>query len=314
MSVAGLAQGLAWLQLAAAPVLLVALLLDAALRQRPIARRELWGLTIAVLLVLPAAATVLAPHHLLPSPPAAIAVLAAWMVGATLHLARLVHARGKVHRCRRAAAPVLTGAWLESLQGLDDHERVELAVCDDLATPLLVGRRILLPRHVFTAATALERRSILAHELSHLRRRDEALLLAAAVTRCLYWVTPLVRLAQGRLRETIEAAADDAVIAAGVPPSRYATQLVALARERIAGGGVDVGQLRTRVQAILDTHPRRAPALAWAPSLRLARLFAAATLVATATSACEARSAPSPSAPEPGSAHQIDTSRSATAP
>lgn len=78
--------------------------------------------------------------------------------------------------------------------------------------------------------------SVLLHELAHIRRRDALTQALAALACALYWPNPLVWIAAAKLRREAELAADDAVLVAGVKPSSYAGELLALANEFRARG------------------------------------------------------------------------------
>ena len=71
---------------------------------------------------------------------------------------------------------------------------------------------------------------MLAHEFSHVRRRDGLALLVGELARVLYWFHPLAWLSLTRLRRESELAADEDVIAGGVRASAYAEHLLAVAR------------------------------------------------------------------------------------
>lgn len=94
----------------------------------------------------------------------------------------------------------------------------------------LFRRRLLLPEGA--AAWSDERlRSVLAHELAHLRRGDGAAQLVAAAACVVYWFHPLAWLAARRMASERELACDDEVLRLGAPPGGYARCLVELARE-----------------------------------------------------------------------------------
>ncbi|BDI33717.1 hypothetical protein CCAX7_57680 [Capsulimonas corticalis] len=69
-------------------------------------------------------------------------------------------------------------------------------------------------------------RSVLLHELAHIRRGDWLTQCAATLACAFYWFHPLVWLASRQMREAGERACDDSVLRAGVPPTEYAQRLV----------------------------------------------------------------------------------------
>ena len=75
-----------------------------------------------------------------------------------------------------------------------------------------------------------DRRAALAHELTHVRRRDRRSQALAQLACCLYWFNPLIWHAAAALARERERACDDEVLKLGVKPSAYATLLLDLAR------------------------------------------------------------------------------------
>lgn len=111
-----------------------------------------------------------------------------------------------------------------------------------------------------------QRRSVLLHELAHVKRGD-ALNLAVSQLACtVHWFDPLAWIAAHRMRAQAEHACDDLVLLAGSRPSLYAGHLVDIARalrSALPSPAVTLpmarrGQLSDRVAAILDEARERA--------------------------------------------------------
>lgn len=278
------------LQLAGAVVLGLAGALDVLMyRCSAATRRGLWALAIAVVMVLPATRLALAAPDAAPSASLAIALLSVWCAGAIVLLARLVRAHARARELRMRSVAIADAGWLDSLRGLRARERVELRVTDESDTPLTAGvvrPVILVPRRML-AASASERRAVLAHELAHVARADCLVLLAGAVARAIYWVSPLSWWALRRLHAHAEDAADDAVLRTGVPSSSYAAQLLAIARDRLGRvGRAAADGLRERVRGVLDAGRPRSREPRWS----VPGLVGVAVLLAALATACEARS------------------------
>jgi hypothetical protein len=134
------------------------------------------------------------------------------------------------------------------------------------------------------AWTAERRRVVLAHELAHVTRRDGLANLIGWLACALYWTNPLAWAAARRLRAEAERAADDHVLAGGVPPVEYAAHLLDVARGsrslRLLGvsaiGMARPSSLEGRLLAVLDeTRNRNAPRI----TARRASWMASAGLV-----------------------------------
>jgi beta-lactamase regulating signal transducer with metallopeptidase domain len=105
---------------------------------------------------------------------------------------------------------------------------VTLLIHPDKTIPVVWGilrRRLLLPvaaRHW----SGEQLRSVLLHELAHIKRRDTMAQLLAQIACALYWFNPPVWFAAWRLGVEGERACDDLVLASGVRPSAYAGHLL----------------------------------------------------------------------------------------
>jgi hypothetical protein len=113
------------------------------------------------------------------------------------------------------------------------HRECELRISDSENGPITWGLFrpvILLPRTaLFWPRERLH--AVLLHELAHIRRRDSFVQVLSLFVCTLYWPNPLVWLGARALRRDAEMAADDAALLAGVKPSAYADELLALAVE-----------------------------------------------------------------------------------
>jgi beta-lactamase regulating signal transducer with metallopeptidase domain len=107
-------------------------------------------------------------------------------------------------------------------------------------------------------------RSVLAHELAHVRRGDFLWQLVATVHVCLFWFHPVAWMLRRRLVLAAECACDAAAALAVGDSRTYATHLVEIAsslrggRGRVFQIGLPIAASRdmhTRVDAILDANP-----------------------------------------------------------
>ena len=149
----------------------------------------------------------------------------------------------------RCAKPTTDPHWCQILQQLlapcSFRTAIEVRQCPQVSIPMTWGLRrpvILVPTG--SAAWSEEsKRSVLLHELGHIRRGDCLVHLLGRLACVVYWFHPLVWLAARQLRKTSEQAADDVVLSSNVAPPDYAEHLVGI--HGLAAGDVcgraDVG-------------------------------------------------------------------------
>ena len=193
-------------------------------------------------------------------------LLLVWAAGALVLLSRIVFSILALRQLQGRATAVDTAEWDRALRAVDGRRRVTLLVSDDIDVPVTWGMLspvILLPREA-DEWTQSRRELVLRHELAHVGRHDVASQLLARVVRAIYWPNPLAWLAERKLRHECEQACDDAVIAAGVRPTRYAEELLAIVSELSprgvaswAPGFASRPSLELRLHALLDARSRR---------------------------------------------------------
>lgn len=108
--------------------------------------------------------------------------------------------------------------------------------------------------------------AILIHEQAHILNGDPYWQILAEVVCVTNWFNPLVWYVRNVMRNSAERAADDAVIRAGIQPSRYAESLVGFATDLTASKHSYAWTtfarkqgIKARVQAILSSKVKRTP-------------------------------------------------------
>ena len=163
-------------------------------------------------------------------------------------------------------------------------------------SPMLAGLLrpvLLLPRHLRDLAAA-QQQLVVAHELMHLRRRDQLWQHAGALLQVLLWFVPPVRRLNDSLQWALELGCDRAVLA-GRPDSErrsYAAALLAqLAVQARAAGGPpaalafgarsvrDVQAVAERIRLIRDAQPLSYAGFASVTALLLPALCGASVLL-----------------------------------
>lgn len=182
-----------------------------------------------------------------------LVMLAVWALGfAVLTAVRLLH----WSRLRRLLADA-------SDMGLKASVRVVSS--DSQQEPGLVGiwkPVIVLPRGLLDRLSASERESILAHELSHHRRRDNLTAALHMAVETLFWFYPPVWLIGARLIAERERACDESVVARGHDPEVYATGILKVCKFCLqsplaCAAGVTGADLAQRVHWIMADRPAR---------------------------------------------------------
>ena len=214
---------------------------------------------------------------------------AAWTLGTALLLLWLAFCQCHLIRLRRLASPIATGPTAEMLAALTPRPPPLLAH-PSVRSPFLAGVRhpaIFLPTAHETEFDPAALRAILAHELAHLARRDNAWTLVARLLTALLWPQPLLWVLSRRLEQIGEEVCDQAVLAQDCPPRAYADCLLTLAerhplgrRERALGVGVAPfrSSLGRRIGRILDKGTHAMSAVTLRLRLAVAALAVSAAL------------------------------------
>jgi TonB family protein len=162
--------------------------------------------------------------------------LVLWGLGGAAGLGLLLAAHVRLARISARATPLTGGPWHEVLAAIGPRAAPGRPVAlvavphADLLATWGWRRPVVLVPELARDWPDDRIRTVLAHELAHVRRRDWIVNVAADALRALLWWNPLAWLACRRLRDDSELACDDAVLAAGVPPSDYAADLLEIAR------------------------------------------------------------------------------------
>jgi HEAT repeat protein/beta-lactamase regulating signal transducer with metallopeptidase domain len=171
--------------------------------------------------------------------------------------------------------PVLDVALLDMLDDLRRAGRVRRAIrltaAPGLTSPVALGRdEIAIPDAALTDLDGEQQRSMLAHELAHLERRDPTWLALGCLLERAFFLQPLNRLARIRLQESAEYLCDDWAV-------------------HRTGSGVSLATCLVKVAEWVDTTPRPVPLSGMAERrsqlvTRIHRLIEGRTMPATSRS------------------------------
>lgn len=208
------------------------------------------------------------PALLLPHVPS---VVMAWALIALLLLSRLAIHQVALSRLLNRCVPLAEEEWVNSIAEAARHlglaRHVRLVVHSAATMPATAGAwrpTILLPADVRNW-TASRRRSVLLHELAHIKRFDVFFQLLASVACAIHWFNPLAWRGLAQMRTLRELACDDLVLAGGQRPTDYAQTLMEIARDyhprRLAPvvGMARGTNVEYRIMAILDAARNRVP-------------------------------------------------------
>jgi beta-lactamase regulating signal transducer with metallopeptidase domain len=222
-----------------------------------------------------------------------------WAAGSAVLLLRLCAAQCVLRRTFKRCSPATHDRVLGEVQRARAQlglRRTVLLLSDPRQTiPFVSG--VWRPRLVLPAESEqwsdVRMRSVLLHELAHIKRNDIAIQWLAQVVCAVHWFNPLVWFAAWRLHVERERACDDLVLASGVRASDYAEHLLhvatklepaigtyssalAMARpSRLEGRLVDVLNARLNRSGVTRTLAVGAVAIAIALIVPIAMLRAA---------------------------------------
>ena len=187
----------------------------------------------------------------------------------------------------------------------DIHAAVEVRVSPGLLEPGVVGLLrpiLLLPEGITERLTPSELKAVLAHELCHVRRRDNLFAAIHMVVETVFWFHPLVWWIGARLVEERERACDEEVLSQGNAADVYADAILNVCKLYVESplvciSGVSGASIKRRIEAIMSNRTAirlnivQKAALAVAAMTTLALPVLTGVLTAPAT---RAQSAPTP--------------------
>ncbi len=199
-------------------------------------------------------------------------LLGIWLTGAVVLLMRLLRSRISLWRTASRATALEDGSVFDEIESIRNELGIRRPVVVQLGAPgtmpMVWGvfrSCLLLPEDARNWSLG-RLRSVLLHELSHLRRADPLGLLVGHLAAIWHWPNPLAWIALRRLRSEAERACDDAVLRSGIVPSDYATEIldssVQLEPAKLASAAFMMARPRgieLRITQILDRDRNRRP-------------------------------------------------------
>lgn len=219
-------------------------------------------------------------------------LIALWLCGVAAVLAVWLREWLRMRALVRGASPLDLGLPVRTLAS---PARVELGVFGVLRPTLLVPDS--LPRSL----SPEQMRAVLAHEMCHLRRRDNLWAALQTLVQAIFWFHPLVWWLGGRMLRDRELACDEAALRQCARADEYAAGLLTVcklyAKAPVACmAGVSGSDLKARVLVIANRAfgrtlgPRMRWALVLCAALAIAVPLAAGALFARTRTAPDAQS------------------------
>ena len=194
---------------------------------------------------------------------AAVTILTcAWLAGCILVTFRWAARWRMVRAARRAAEPVGGGRERIILRRITDRP-IEILRSRSALEPGVFGifRPVLmLPAGIADRLSDRQLEAIFAHEVEHIRRRDNLAAAAHMIVEAVFWFHPLVWWLGERLVEERERACDEAVLRRGVAREAYAQAILkvcefCLESPLACAAGVTGADLNRRIRNIVQASP-----------------------------------------------------------
>ena len=215
------------------------------------------------------AATPIVTHHesLLP-----LLIPAIWLCGVLVVMVRFGYEWWKIRAAKRAATPLEMVAGVPILSSPSSMEPGIFGI----VRPVL-----LLPQGIPQRLTAEQLKAIVAHEMCHVRRRDNLTYAVHMAVEALFWFHPAVWWIGVRLIDERERACDEAVVQSCSAAQVYAEGILNVCKHYFESplecvSGVSGSDLKKRILRIMSAQ--RAIRLTWRTKL----LLAVAVLIAIA--------------------------------
>jgi beta-lactamase regulating signal transducer with metallopeptidase domain len=183
-----------------------------------------------------------------------------WLTGAAIALGLWLPKLRTSWSSSESAEDFEQRAFVRLKQLVGVRQRVQLRFCGAVAEPLLAGFLnpvVMIPSGLVRQLSPAELDSVILHELSHAKRRDNwAAALAHAIT-CVFWFYPLLWWMEKRLQRERELACDEMVIRCGTAVDDYIAGILKVCEfrlsEDVAGiSAVSGSNLKNRMEVVMS--------------------------------------------------------------
>ena len=206
--------------------------------------------------------------------PLSTVALTIWGLGCAIVLMVWLLRWRRVSAAVRAGSPITSGRIRDAFTRLGAPPALPLIASDTSLEPGVFGifrPALLWPRDIDTRLDDDQVRAILAHELAHVRRRDNLTATVHMLVEALFWFHPLVWWVGARLVDERERACDEEVVRLGSEPHVYAESILKTCQFYVEAPlscvtGVTGSDLKKRIERIMAHRPVTAVG-AWSKTL-----------------------------------------------
>jgi len=196
------------------------------------------------------------------SPSITIAFAFVWFGGAAIVLlVWLVRWMQLVRIVRRAEPLDASNSWVPSHS---ESPRVRILSSPAAIEPGVFGivrPTLLIPENIARDLSNAQLQAVIAHEMFHVRGRDNLAAAMHTVVQALFWFHPLVWWLGNRLVAERERACDEAVLQSGHDPAEYAEGILKVCKSNLmmpaCVAGVSGSNLKKRIEVIMENRGTR---------------------------------------------------------
>jgi len=190
-------------------------------------------------------------------------LIAVWAIGAAALLATWIVRWRRISAVAREATPLVAGPIVDMLRAIERRANITrpIAIASSesslepgvfgIVTPTLVW-----PSNLCDHLSPEQIEAILAHEVAHVRRRDNLAAIVHLLAHAVFWFHPLVWWIGARLVDERERACDEAVVSGGSERHAYAESILTTCRlftesPLACVAGVTGADLKKRIEHIM---------------------------------------------------------------